>query len=91
MHGGEEVWPGVERKGDKDVGVRQVVFEREPLAGGKWRVVSMQMAHEVALAMTGHAIAENVVVHAAADVDRVDLYITEMIDHGADTCLGLVE
>ena len=33
----------------------------------------MQVAHEVALAITGDAIAEDEIVHPATDVDWVDL------------------
>ena len=91
VHGGEEVRPCLQRKGDQDVGVRQMVLKREALAGGQQLFVAVQMAHEVAFTMPGHAVAEDVVVHAAADIDRIDLHKTELIEYRSDVRRGLIE
>ena len=42
------------------------------------------MANEVALAIAGHAVAENEIVHSTTDIDRINLNETEMIKGGGD-------
>src|SRR6266550_1431818 len=53
MHRREQIWPGIEGQGGEDVAVRQMVLEGGAL-GSRQRVccVTVQMAHEVALAIT---------------------------------------
>ena len=73
-HCREKMWPGIERQRCQHVAVGQMMLEsgtprRVQRAG--WR--AMQMANEVALTVTGHAVAEDVVVHPATNVDRVHL------------------
>ena len=44
----------------------------------------MKVANEVALAVAGHAVAEDEIVHPATDIDRINLNETEMIKGGGD-------
>jgi len=85
------VGPRVEGEGDEDVGVGQVVFERPALVGGQRFFVAVQMAHKIALVMAGHAVAEDVVVHASANIDRIDLHVAEVSENGGDVGGGLIE
>ena len=45
---------------------------------------TMHMAHEILLAIAAHPMAQNVIVHAAADIDRVNLDEAVVIQGGAD-------
>src|SRR5438876_11013256 len=64
MHRREQIWPGVEGQGGEDVAAGQMMLEGAAL-GSVQRAccVTVQVAHEVALAITGDAIAEAAVVH----------------------------
>jgi hypothetical protein len=53
--------------------------------------VAVEVAHEVALAVARHAVAEDEVVHAAAHVDRVDLHVGVVREGGGDVGRGGVE
>ena len=44
----------------------------------------MKMANEIPLAISGHAVAEDEIVHSATDVDRINLNETEVINGGSD-------
>ena len=44
----------------------------------------MQMTHQVTLPVAGHAVAQDEVVHASADIDRVDLDIAVVAEGGAE-------
>ena len=91
MHGSEQVRPRFERESDEDVGVGQVMFEGEALVGGERIFVAVQMPHEFAFAVARHTVAENVIVHASADVDRVNLHVPVMRENRGDVGDGLVE
>ena len=45
----------------------------------------MKMADEVALAIAGHAVAKDEIVHSATDIDRINLNETEMAERGSGT------
>jgi hypothetical protein len=46
--------------------------------------------HEIAFAVTGDTVAQDEVVHAPANVDRVDLHITVVGEGGGDAGSGFV-
>jgi hypothetical protein len=49
------------------------------------------MAHEIALAIAGDAVAQNEIVHAAADIDRIDLHTAEVTQRGGEVGQGRIE
>jgi hypothetical protein len=49
------------------------------------------MLHEPALAIASHAVAQDVIVHAPADIDRIDLHETEVIKDWYDLRRGFIE
>jgi hypothetical protein len=49
------------------------------------------MPHEIALAVASDAIAKDEIVHPTADVDRVDLNITEMFEGMVDASDRFIE
>src|SRR6187402_858477 len=84
--------PGGEGKGDEDGrGVGRVVFEGGALRGGERGGVAMEVAHQRALAVVEHAVAKDEIMHAPADIDRVDLDVAVMRDGGGDVGEGRVE
>jgi hypothetical protein len=48
------------------------------------------MAHEVTFAVGGHAVAQDEVVHAAADIDRIDLDVAVVGEGRADVGAGFI-
>ena len=46
--------------------------------------VPMQMPREIALAIAGDAIAQNQIMHAPADIDRIDLDVAVVRERGGD-------
>jgi len=91
-HRSQEIWPGIERQRREDVGAGQMVLESGAL--GRWQRAgraAMKMADEVAFAIPGHAVAEDEVVHPAADVDRVNLGETMVSECGIDTGSRCIE
>ena len=46
--------------------------------------IAVKMPREIALAVVAHAIAQNQIVHASADIDRVDLHVPEMRESSVD-------
>jgi len=91
-HRSQEIWPGIERQRREDVGAGQMVLESGAL-GRRQRTGrgAMKMADEVAFAIPGHAVAEDEVVHPAADVDRVNLGETMVSECGIDTGSRCIE
>ena len=56
VHGGEEMRPGVQRKGHENVGVRNVVLESAAIRGSKRRrFISMEMAREITFTIAADA------------------------------------
>ena len=51
---------------------------------GPSRPITMQMPHEIALAVAADAMAQDVIVHATADVDGINLHKAQMIERRAD-------
>jgi len=51
----------------------------------------VDVAHEVAFAIVGHAVAQDQVVHATADIDRIDLQETVVFKCSGDIRSGLIE
>jgi hypothetical protein len=51
----------------------------------------MEVTHEVALAIAHDAVPQDMVVHAAADVDGIDLDVPVVREGGADVRNGGVE
>ncbi|MEY3773801.1 MAG: hypothetical protein RLZZ129_581 [Verrucomicrobiota bacterium] len=60
------------------------MLEGCPLRSGERRRLTVDVAHEVALAVAGDAVAEDEVVHAAADVDRINLHEAVVREGGGD-------
>lgn len=90
-HGREEMRPRSEGKGGEVAGEGMMMLERRTRGGGENRIIAMQVAHEVAFTVAGHAVAQDEIVHAAADVDRIDLHIAEMRDHAGDGAGGRID
>jgi hypothetical protein len=59
-----------------------VVLEGRPGFGGQSAAVAMQMAHQTALDVICHPVAEDQIMHAATDVDRVNLDVTVVGEGG---------
>ena len=53
--------------------------------------VAVEMAHEIALAVAGHAVAQDKIVHAPADVDRVDLHVAVISEGRGDVGVRCIE
>jgi len=91
-HGRKEVRPGIERERCEDVAARQMMLENSALGGrqraGGW---TMQVAQQVALAISSHAIAQDEIVHPSANVDRIDLNKPAMRQCGGDIGRGGIE
>ena len=51
----------------------------------------MQVAHEIALAVAGHAVTQDVIVHPPADIQRIDLDVAVMGERRADVGVRRVE
>ena len=81
-----EVGPRLEGERDEDVRGRQVVLERGALGGGEPApaLLPVKVPHEAALPVPGDAVPKDVVVHPAADVDRVDLHVAVVREHRSD-------
>ncbi len=58
------------------------MLERGALPGGKPVITlpAVQVAHEAIFPVMGHPVSQDVVVHPAADVDRVDLDVAVVRD-----------
>jgi hypothetical protein len=84
MHRAGQMRPGLEWKSDQNPAVRHVMLERAPLRRGKRSGVAVQVAHQVALAIAGDAIAQNQVVHPPADIERIDLDVPMPVEGGTD-------
>ena len=52
------------------------------LKGTAWPF-AMHMPHEIALTIASHTMSQNVIVHATADIDGIDLHKTQMIERRA--------
>jgi hypothetical protein len=88
------VWPGIERKSDEDVGIRNVVLESLTVGGREWRGgigVAVQVPHQITFAVTGDAIAKDKIVHPTADINRIDLNVAVMDERGANFANWFVE
>ncbi|MEJ1972301.1 MAG: hypothetical protein WDM96_07510 [Lacunisphaera sp.] len=62
-----------------------------PLEQGLRGGLAMQVAHQVAFAVVADAIAQDQIMHPAADVDRVDLDIAVMGEGGGEIGRRLVQ
>src|ERR1035438_2203534 len=64
---------------------RQVVLKGRALLRREPPAVlpAMEMPHETALNVPGNPVSKDVVVHPAADVDRVDLHVAVVREHRA--------
>ena len=68
-----------------------VMFKCEARLGGERLIFAVNVAHQIAFAIICHAVAQDQVVHATADIDRIDLHETVMIKRGGDIRSGLIE
>src|SRR5215213_5177156 len=75
LHCSKKVWPRLQRKRDQDAAAGQVMFKRTALVRGSRLGLTVQETHQVTFAVTGDPVAQNQVVHPAADINRIDLYI----------------
>ena len=73
------------------MGVGQVMLERGARGGRQRRGVAVEVAHEAALAVALHAMPQDQVVHASADIDRINLDVAVVGERGADVRDGGVE
>ena len=56
VHGGEEMRPGIERKGHENVGIRNVMLESPSIRGfERRRAVSVEMAREITFTIAADA------------------------------------
>ncbi len=90
--------PGFEAEDDKDAGLGVVMLEGGARGAGARRrrsvalhVAAVDVAEEVTFAVVAHAVAEDEVVHPAADVQRIDLDVSVMGEGGGDIRCGRVE
>ena len=60
------------------------MLESGALRGRQRSASAVQVAQEAALPVAGDPVAQDVVVHAPGDVDRVDLDVTEVGDGRGD-------
>src|SRR5687767_10707883 len=67
--------PRFEGKPDKYPRSGDMMLEAPPFRGGQRLSVPMEVAHEIALTIGRDAVPEDEVVHAPANVERVDLHI----------------
>ena len=82
--GGVEMRPRFELEGDEDALLRREVM-LEGGAGGRGERrggVAVEKTHEIAFAIAGDAVAQDQVVHASADVDRVNLNVALVGERG---------
>ena len=68
-----------------------VMFKCEARLGGERLIFAVNVAHQIAFAIVGHAVAQDQIVHAPADIDRVDLHESVVIKRGGDIGSGLIE
>jgi hypothetical protein len=68
-----------------------MVLERRAPGRRQRRGLAVQVAHEAALAVVAHAVAQDEIVHAPADVDRVDLDVAVMSERCGYARKGLIE
>ena len=91
MHRCEQVRPGIEPESDENVGVGQVMLERETINRRERLPVAVQMSHEAFFAIANHAVAQNMIMHSPTDVDRINLHITEVLEHAGNIGRGFIE
>jgi hypothetical protein len=91
VHRVEQVRPGVGREDDENAGGWQVVFKGETLRGGQRGVGPVHVPHQVAHAVTGDAVAQDEVVHAPADIDRIDLHVPVVAERRVDPGRGRIK
>ena len=51
----------------------------------------MKMVNEIALAIAGHAVAQDKIMHSATDINRINLNEAEMIKRGGNTGHGRIQ
>ena len=92
VHGGEEMRPGIEREGHETVGIRNVVLESASTCRFEIRgLISMDMAPEITFAIAADAYPQDQIVHATADIDRIDLNVAVVREGVCDVGDGFVE
>jgi len=72
-----QMWPSLQRQRGEVAGVRQMMLK------GTAGPFAMHMPHEIALAIAAYTRAQNMIVHATADIDGIDLHKTQMIERRA--------
>lgn len=65
--------PRFEGKRHEHLRFRHVVLERRACRRRQRRTAPVQVPHEIAFAVAAHAVPQDVIVHPAADVERIDL------------------
>lgn len=60
------------------------MLERRSLAGAERASVAVEVPHKAPLRIAAHSVTQDMVVHPAADVYRVDLDVTVVRKRGAD-------
>lgn len=75
MHRAEQVRPCFKRKGHEYPRIRNMVLEPDSLQWREWRAArrAVELLHQITFAITFHPVPEDEIVHAPANVDRVDL------------------
>lgn len=53
---------------------------------GKAFARALKASREIPLTITGNSMPQDVILHAPADVDRVDLHEPQMVQRGSDAC-----
>jgi hypothetical protein len=87
VHGGDEVRPCIERECGQDGRIRQMVLEAGALVRREDGAVAMEMLHQAANLIVLDAVAQDQVMHAAADIDGIDLDVAVM----RERCAGVRE
>ena len=93
VHLPEQMWPGFERKGYEDSCAGHMVLKSAMFRLAQWRraLCPVEEAHQVSLAVAGHAIAQDEIVHATRDIDRVDLDVAVVRKCRADVGMWSIQ
>ncbi len=82
-HGRQQIRPCLQRQSHEDVSVRKMMLERLPFLRrqpGFFRTV--KEAKEIPLPVALHAVAQDEILHAATDIDGVNLDVTVVAQRG---------
>jgi hypothetical protein len=68
-----------------------MMLKRRAVRGRQRRTVPVKVPHQIPFAVAAHPVAQNVVVHPPAHVERIDLDVPVVHQGGADIRVGLIQ